>query len=183
MGDETLTYTTLGGKLELLPQGISYKDELHPYSAVEHLGRYASRTSFYFIPVIDFLRLRIYVRGREKPITVQNGIGLAFTTSGLQKIHERLVELTFQQRAKAYMKQAQARGFFAYGGAQFHSSGEIRFKGSQYDVKTAKFWLEPFHLVIKAPSFFSFKRKISCDIDQDVFLALLRELYGITFNR
>ena len=183
MTDETLTYTMwFGGTLELRPEGIRYKGETHQYSTVTHLGRYASRTSFNFIPVIDFLRLRIHIQGREKPITVQNGIGLVFTTSSLQKIYERLVEKTFQHRVRAYLKQLETKGFFEYGGARFFSSGEVEMKNHKYDLRTSKLGLEPFHLVLKDPSFFAIKRKISADIDKDVFLTLLKKLWGISFK-
>lgn len=183
MLEEVLTYRMLTGKIELFPDAICYRGKFYTYSSVVHLGRFARRTSIYFIPIEDFLRLKIYIDGIKKPITVQNSMGVIFTTSRLKTIYERLVEKTFQQRVKSYLKQLEGKGFFEYGGAKFFPTGDVLIGNQKINVRTAKVWLEPFKFVLKEPTgFFARKRRISTDIDQDVFLALLKEIYGIKFG-
>ena len=182
MTEQILTCRTLTGKLELLSDAIRYKGKTYPLSAVAHLGRFARKTSVNFIPMEDYLRLRIYLEGTVKPISIQNNIGLIFTTSRLKNIYEELVEKTFQKRAKSYLNQIESKGFFEYGGARFFSSGDVLIGNWKINLGTAKIWREPFNLVLKKPTgFFSRKRRLSTDIDQDVILALLNEIYGIKF--
>ncbi len=182
MTEEVLTYGILTSKFELLPDAIRYKGKTYPLSAVVHLSRFARKSSLNFIPMEDFLSLQIYIEGIAKPITIQNSLGLIFTTSRLKKIYEKLVEKTFQKRVKSYLNQIESRGFFEYGGARFFPSGDILINDWKINLGTAKIWLEPFNLVLKNPTgLFSGKRRISTDIDQDVFLALLKEIYGIKF--
>jgi len=183
MTEKVLTCRMLTGKFELLPDAIRYRGQMYPFSSIVHLGRYAKKTSINFIPMEDFLRLRIYIQGAKKPITVQNNIGLIFTTSTLKKIYARLVEKTFQLRIKSYLNQMESKGFFEYGGAKFFPAGDVLLKNHKINLHTAKLWLEPFEFVLKEPtSVFARKQRISTDIDQDVFLALLKEIYGIKFS-
>ena len=187
---EVLKYRASSGKfwefqskIELLQDSISFRGKIYPYSSVVHLGRYARKTSFNFIPVEDFLRLRIYVVGLEKPITLKNSLGLIFTTSTLKKIHQRLIEKTFQLRAKRYFMQIESMGYFEYGGARFCPAAEVLIKDKKINLRTAKVWLEPFEFVLKeSAGFFARTRRVNTEIDQDVFLMLLKEIYGISFG-
>jgi len=164
----------------LLPDSISYRGRTYPYSSVIHLGRFARKTSLNFIPIGDYLRITIYIEGIEKPITVQNSFGMLFTTSRLKRIYKSLVEKTFHLRIKNYLKQLDNKGFFDYGGAKFFSAGYVLIDNQKINLLTAKVWLEPFEFVFKEPTgFFTRKRRVSTDIDQDVFLALLKKLYRI----
>lgn len=132
----------------------------------------------------DFLRVRIYVEGLENPITVQtNRIVFIFRTSNIEKIYSRLVEKTFQLRASSYLRQMGSKGFFEYGGAKFFPTGDVLTDNYKINLRTAKLWLKPFEFVLREPTgFFARKRRISTDIDWDVFLALLKEIYGIKFG-
>ena len=182
--EKVLKYGLLTGEIELLPDAIFYRGKTYPYSSVVHLGRFARKISNFFIPLGDYLRLRIYIEGMEEPITLQNSVGLIGTTSRLKKIYEKLVEKTFQIRLKSYLKQIESKGFFEYGGAKFFPPGDVLINNQKINLHTAKLWIEPFELVLKEPTgLFARKQIISTDIDQDVILALLKEIYGIKFGK
>ena len=142
---------------------------------------HAGRTDC-FIPVSDYLRIRVHLQGGAQPITLENKAGLLFTTAGLQEVYERLAERTFRHRLGGYLLQLERHGYFEYGGARLHRKGEIEIGDAKLDVRTAKFTLGAFELVIDPPGMFNRKRKIATETDQDVLLALLKQMYGIAFK-
>ena len=183
MEEKSLTYRMLTGKVELLPDVIRYKRRSYPYSTVVHLGRFAIRSYLNFIPLGYYLRIRIYIESIKKPITLHNSVGLIGTTSRLREIYEMLVEKTFQTRIKNYLEKINSRGYFEYGGAVFYPSGEVTINNKRLNLHTAKLCSEPFKFILKEPKgFLGRKHRISTDVDQDVFLALLKEIYGISFG-
>ena len=183
MVEEILTWSSIFGKFELLQNAIRYRGSTYPISSVVHLGRYAKRTSVNFIPMMDFLRIRIYIDKLEKPITIQNSIGLLFTTSTLKKIYAQLVEKTFGARIEAYLNEIRNEGFFEYDKAKFFPSGEVSIGRKKINLHSTKLWIEPFSLILReSTAIFARKYRISMDIDRDVFLALLKGLYGIQFD-
>ena len=178
--EKVLKYGLLTREVELLPDAIFYREKTYPYSSVVHLGRFARKTSVNFIPLGDYLQIRIYIEGIEEPITLKNSVGLIGTTSRLKKIYEKLVEKTFRIRFKRYLKQIESKGFFEYDGAKFFPPGDVLINDQKINLHTATLWIEPFGLVLKEPTgLFARKQRISTDIDQDVFLSLLKEIYGI----
>ena len=183
MGSLTIRNGFLGKKLELLFDHLNYEGHPYSYADVIHLGRYAQRTSVNFLPMENYVRIKIYLRNNSKPITIANSFGLIGTAGKIKKAYELLVEKTFQLRIKSYLEQIDTAGFFEYSGAKFFASGDVLIKNEKINLRTAKMWLEPFNIILKEPTgLFARKRKISTDIDQDVFLALLKEIYGIKFG-
>lgn len=180
--EETLTHRMLFSKFELGPDVIRYKGNTYPLSSVAHIDRFRRRISVNFIPMGDVLRLRVHVAGLEQPITIRNG-GVAFTTGKLNRIYERLAERTYESRAKSYAQQIKNNGSFEYAGATFFSNGEVAIEGHRIQLRTEKISLVELSLVIKKRSgWFARKHKISVERDTDVFFALLRQLYGISFS-
>ncbi len=180
--DAVLSFRARGGLFEVLPEGIRYGNQLYSYADVLHLSRYASKTSFNFIPMVEFLRIRVHFKGVKAPVTLQNRLGLIMTTSGLQEIYIRLAEKTFAARVRRYLSQLERKAHFEFGGARFHGDGKVSFGEKQLDLHSAKLSLEPFKLVIDPPGMFNRKRKVDTETDQDVLLALIEKLYGITFR-
>ena len=60
MDSLTMRNGFLGRKLELLPDHIKYEGHHYPYEDIIHLGRYAQRFSIYFLPMGDYVRIKIY---------------------------------------------------------------------------------------------------------------------------
>ncbi len=173
----------LGRKLELLPDNIKYEGHHYPYEDIVHLGRYAQRFSINFLPMGDYVRIKIYLNSKSKPITIANSFGLIGTTGTIKKAYEILVEKTFQNRIGSYLKDVKDKGYFVYGKAKFYQSGNIVIGKKEFNIKETKLWLEPFKLVLKPNTgILTKKKRISTDLDQDVFLTLLKEIYGITFS-
>lgn len=180
MTEEVLAYRTLTGKLELLPDALRYKGQSYPYATVVHLGRYARTTSVNFIPMSNYLRIRIYIESIDKPITISNG---GIFTASLKRIYERLVKKTFETRSEKYLRQITSNGCFDYGGAKFIPPNEILINNHMINLRAAKVSLESFELVVKEPNgMFAKKRRISTEIDQDIFLVMLQRFYGITLS-
>ncbi len=180
--DAVLSFRTGGGLFEILQEGIRYRNQLYSYADVLHLARYARKTSINFIPLEEFLRIRVYFKGVEEPVLLQNSWGLIMTTSSLQEIYVRLAEKTFAARIRRYLAQLDRAGYFTYGGARFHRDGKVSFGEKQVELRGAKLSLEPFKLVINPPGMFARKRKVDTEIDQDVLLALLEKFHGISFR-
>jgi hypothetical protein len=175
-----LSVRAKGGAFELLADGVRYRGTLHSYADVLHLSRYARRTSINFIPVENYLRLRVHLKGEREPVTLQNRLGIS--TEGLQEIYERLAEKTFVARVRRYLGQLEKRGYFEFGGARFRPDGRIAFGTRELDLRTAKLSLEPFRLVVNPPGLFNRRRHVDAETDKDVLLSLMQKLYGITFN-
>lgn len=175
-----LGYRTLTGTLELRADGIYHKGRLYPYSSVVHLGRYASTTFFNFIPMQNYLRIKIYIEHVDKPITVHNWW---MFTGRLKKMYERLVQETFEIRANRYLNQLKTSGFYEYSGARFVPPNEVQIKNEKFDLRAMKISLAPFEFEVKQRRFFSRARRISTEIDQDVFFTLLKELFRISFRK
>jgi hypothetical protein len=180
---ETLSYPAGGGLFELLPQGVRYRGELHPYSAITHIDRYARSTVIlHVIPIEDYLRVRVHLQGGSQPIQLENKSGLLFSAAPLREVYERLAERTFTHRGRAYLMQLERHGYFEYGGARFHRSGEVAIGDAKLDLRTAKLSFEPFKLVLDPPGMFNRKRRIEAETDQDILFALLGKVYGISFK-
>ena len=180
--DAALSFRAKGGLFEVLAEGVRYRGQLYSYADVLHLSRYARKQSINWIPVEEFVRLRVHFKGMKEPVTLQNSWGLLMTTSGLEEIYLRLAQKTFPGRMLRYLSQLQRSGHFVYGGAHFHADGKVTIGKAQLDLRTAKLSLEPFKLIINPPGMFNRKRSIDTEIDQDVLLALMEKRYGIAIK-
>lgn len=168
--------------VELLPEGVRYGGEVHAYSAIPHLERFARRTEIHFVSVGEYLRVRVHREGGAQPIVLENKAGLVFSTAGLEELYERLAERTFRYRLRRYLLQLERHGHFEYGGARFHRNGEVEIGPARLDVRTAKISLQPFALVLNPPGLFNRRREIDAETDRDVLLALLEQVYGLRFK-
>jgi hypothetical protein len=180
--DDTLTHRMLFNKFELSQDAFQFNGNAYPLSSITHIDRFRRRTSVNFIPIGDVLRLRIHVLGLEQPITVRNG-GLAFTTGNLNRIYERLAERTYESRASGYLQQIKSKGSFEYAGATFFSNGELAIKGRRIQLRAEQISLAELSVIVKEKSgWFGRKHRISVERDTDVFFALFKQLYGLSFS-
>lgn len=169
-------------KLQLMSDSIRYKGRDYPYHSVIHLGRLARRSSVNFIPVGEYLRITIYIKGLSEPIKLDNNIGIIGTTRRIKKAYQLLVERTFETRLNSYLLELEKQDYFQYGDARFYRSGEVTIGSKKFSVKTSRIFIKPFAIIFRDQGLFGEKEKISTEIDQDVFFALLEAIYGVTFK-
>ena len=137
------------------------------------IERYARSTSVNWIPVGEFVELKIWLRGELNPIALT--ASFSGTAVALNDIYRQFAEKTFATRAKIYLDQLQARGFIDYGGARFFANGEVEKSGIRTDLRKARLSQSPFELVIAGSSSFA----VSTRKDVDVFVSLLQRLFGV----
>lgn len=112
---------------------------------------------------------------------------------GLASVAEVLSELTFAYRVERYEKAVREKKFFQYGDYQFHSSGELFYKGIEklsLISRQTKFLLENVFDLKIVPErknksvlgwFEDTSVKLVLQTNRDCILYMLRKMYGISF--
>ena len=62
----------IGGSIKLRADGFSCAGQSYAYDQITDIRLYARRISVWFLPIGEYVRLEVSIRGRDKPIVVEN---------------------------------------------------------------------------------------------------------------
>jgi hypothetical protein len=92
--------------------------------------------------------------------------------------YERLCKGSFETRCAHYVDEIKRNGFFTYNGKRFHLDGDIVYRDGLANIRM--------EVITRAPFAFNvgtrWDRRVSTQVDADVFYWLLERLFGIRFG-
>lgn len=129
------------------------------------------------------MRVQVWLERSDRPITIENP-GLIGTTTRVQETYGQLARRTYDIRLRRYSQQFEQDGYFEYDRARFFSNGDIVVGTTRVNVYSSEISVEPFQiLIVERDGDPNSVLALSTEIDADVFVGLLKVLFGRSVER